>query len=98
MYKRLAGISTMKRKCVRSLMYSWLQNQQMADRGFAIEEELALQGAKLTIPASTWGKKQLLQKDVELSDMQMSAFSRGTYCRFFLKIDTSFYNPVFQLL
>ena len=39
----------------------------MADRGFAIEEELALQGAKLTIPASTKGKKQLSQKDVELS-------------------------------
>ena len=31
----------------------------MADRGFLIEEELALQGAKLTIPAFTKGKKQL---------------------------------------
>lgn len=39
----------------------------MADRGFLIEEELALQGAKLTIPAFTKGKKQLSQKDVELS-------------------------------
>ena len=39
----------------------------MADRGFAIEEKLALQGAKLIIPASTRGKKQLSQKDVELS-------------------------------
>ena len=38
----------------------------MADRGFLIEE-LALQEAKLTIPAFTKGKKQLSQKDVELS-------------------------------
>ena len=32
-------------------------DEVMADRGFAIEEELALQRAKLTIPASTRGKK-----------------------------------------
>ena len=39
----------------------------MADRGFLIQEDLALQGAKLTIPAFTKGKPQLSQKDVELS-------------------------------
>lgn len=39
----------------------------MADRGFPIEEELALQGAKLRIPAFTKGKKQLSQKEVEIS-------------------------------
>ena len=38
----------------------------MVNQGFVIEE-LALQGAKLTIPTSTKGKKQLSQKDIELS-------------------------------
>ena len=39
----------------------------MADGGFTVEEEFAIQGAKWTLPASTKGKKQLSQKDVELS-------------------------------
>lgn len=39
----------------------------MADRGFIIEEDVALQGARLTVPAFTKGKQQLSQKDVELS-------------------------------
>ena len=42
-----------------------LTDEIMADQGFGIEE-LALQGTKLTIPASTKGKKQLSHKDVEL--------------------------------
>ena len=39
----------------------------MADRGFTIEEDLQIQGAKLEIPAFTRGKKQLSQKEVEYS-------------------------------
>ena len=39
----------------------------MADRGFLIQEDVALRGAKLTIPAFTKGKPQLSQKDVELT-------------------------------
>ncbi|CAN7985945.1 unnamed protein product [Ixodes pacificus] len=39
----------------------------MADRGFPIEELLALCGASLLIPASTRGKPQLSRKDVEIS-------------------------------
>lgn len=36
----------------------------MADRGFNIKDELAIQGVKLIIPAYTRGKRQL-SKDVE---------------------------------
>lgn len=44
----------------------------LADRGFTVEEDLAIHGAKLEIPAFTRGKKQLSQKDVETSQ-QLSA-------------------------
>jgi hypothetical protein len=44
----------------------------LADRGFTIEEDVALCGAKLEIPAFTRGKKQLSQSDVEKSK-QLSA-------------------------
>ena len=39
----------------------------LADRGFNIEEDLAVHGARLVIPAFTRGKKQLTQREVELS-------------------------------
>lgn len=39
----------------------------LADRGFLIQEELAVRGASLAIPAFTKGKKQLPQKEVENS-------------------------------
>lgn len=39
----------------------------MADRGFDVEEDLSIYGAKLAIPASTRGKSQLSQKDVQCS-------------------------------
>lgn len=39
----------------------------MADRGFAITESIALQQAKLVIPAFTKGKTQLDPVDVELT-------------------------------
>lgn len=39
----------------------------MADRGFHIAELLALRGASVIIPASTCGKPQPSQKDVEMS-------------------------------
>ena len=42
-------------------------DEVMANRDFPIEEKLVLQGAKLTIPASPKGNKQLSQKDIELS-------------------------------
>jgi hypothetical protein len=45
----------------------------MADRGFLIEEELAVRGVTLAIPAFTKGKKQFSRKDVEKS-RQMSRF------------------------
>ena len=44
----------------------------LADRGFTIEEDVALCGAKLEIPAFTRGKKQLSQYNVEKSK-QLSA-------------------------
>ena len=44
----------------------------LADRGFTIEEDVALCGAKLEIPAFTRGKRQLTQKEVEKSK-QLSA-------------------------
>ena len=44
----------------------------LADRGFTVEEDIAIHGAKLEIPAFTRGKKQLSQKDVEISQ-QLSA-------------------------
>ena len=37
----------------------------LADRGFDIDECVALQGAKLFIPAFTRGKDQLTAKDVQ---------------------------------
>ncbi len=37
----------------------------LADRGFLIEEELAIRGAKLAIPPFARGKKQFSQKEVE---------------------------------
>ena len=39
----------------------------LADRGFTVSEDIALQGARLEIPAFTRGKKQLSQQDVEMS-------------------------------
>jgi hypothetical protein len=39
----------------------------MSDRGFLIEEELAVRGVTLAIPAFTKGKKQFSRKDVEKS-------------------------------
>ena len=39
----------------------------LADRGFDISEELALQGATLAIPPLTKGKLQLSQREVEES-------------------------------
>ena len=39
----------------------------LADRGFLIEDELAIRGAKLAIPAFTKGKLQLSQEEVEKS-------------------------------
>ena len=44
----------------------------LADRGFTIEEDVALCDAKLEIPAFTRGKKQLSQYNVEKSK-QLSA-------------------------
>ena len=43
-----------------------------ADHGFIVEEDLAIHGAKLEIPAFTRGKKQLSQKVVKTSQ-QVSA-------------------------
>ena len=40
-------------------------DQVMADRGFNIEEDLAMCGAKLLIPAFTRGKQQLTAREVE---------------------------------
>ena len=39
----------------------------LVDRGFTIEEGLAVNGAKLEIPAFMHGKTQLSQRDVDLS-------------------------------
>ena len=39
----------------------------MADRGFNIDEDLAVRGAKLVIPAFTRGKEQLSREEVEKS-------------------------------
>lgn len=39
----------------------------IADRGFAISEDIAIQGAHLEIPAFTRGKKQLSQEEMETS-------------------------------
>ena len=39
----------------------------LADRGFTIDEDVILHGAKLEIPAFTRGKKQLSQEEVERS-------------------------------
>lgn len=43
------------------------RDKVMADRGFAITESIALQQAKLVIPAFTKGKTQLDPVDVELT-------------------------------
>ncbi len=42
-------------------------NVVLADRGFTIESDLAIYGAKLEIPAFTRGKNQLSQREVEYS-------------------------------
>ena len=39
----------------------------MADRGFKVNDDLAVRGAGLLIPAFTKGKTQLSQEDVEYS-------------------------------
>ena len=39
----------------------------LADRGFTIEDDIAVYGAKLIIPSFTRGKKQLSLEDVERS-------------------------------
>lgn len=39
----------------------------LADRGFTIRDDVGVHGAKLQIPAFTRGKKQLPQRDVEMS-------------------------------
>ena len=51
-------------------------DEAMADQGSAIEKELAFQGAKLTIPASTRGKKQVSQRTWNCQDrLQMSTYT-----------------------
>uniref|UniRef100_UPI00358FB443 uncharacterized protein n=1 Tax=Myxine glutinosa TaxID=7769 RepID=UPI00358FB443 len=42
-------------------------DQVLADRGFLIEEELAIRGARVAIPSFTRGKRQLTMKEVEMS-------------------------------
>ena len=42
-------------------------NVVLADRGFTIESDLAVYGAKLEIPSFTRGKSQLSQREVEYS-------------------------------
>ena len=44
----------------------------LGDRGFTIEEDVAVYGAKLEIPSFTRGKRQLSQREVETSQ-QLSA-------------------------
>ena len=39
----------------------------LADRGFTVNDDIRLHGAKLEIPACTRGKVQLTQRDVEVS-------------------------------
>ena len=39
----------------------------LADHRFTVLEDIALQGARLEIPAFTRGKKQLSKQDVEMS-------------------------------
>lgn len=39
----------------------------LADRGFTIRDDISVHGATLEIPAFTRGKKQLSQRDVEMS-------------------------------
>ena len=39
----------------------------LADRGFTVNDDIRLHGAKLEIPAFTRGKVQLTQRDVEVS-------------------------------
>ena len=47
----------------------------LADHGFTVEEDLAIHGAKLEIPAFTCRKKQLSQKDVETSQQLYQLFT-----------------------
>ena len=39
----------------------------LADRGFNVRDDLAIRQVKLEMPASTKGKQQLSQEDVEMS-------------------------------
>ena len=51
-----------------SNFFSYLEpGDVLADRGFTIADDVAVHGAKLEIPAFTRGKKQLTQREVELS-------------------------------
>ena len=39
----------------------------LADRGFLIEDDMAIRGVKLVIPVFTKGQQQLSKREVELS-------------------------------
>ena len=52
---------------ISSTLARMVRDTVLADRGFTIADDLAIHCVKLEIPAITWGKGQLSQKDVELS-------------------------------
>ena len=58
-----------KQLTLESNFFSYLEpgDVVLADRGFTIADNVAVHGAKLEIPAFTRGKKQLTQREVELS-------------------------------
>ena len=58
-----------KQLTLESNFFSYLEpgDVVLADRGFTIADDVAVNGAKLEIPAFTRGKKQLTQREFELS-------------------------------
>ena len=58
-----------KQLTLESNFFSYLEpgDVVLADRGFTIADDVAVHGAKLEIPAFTRRKKQLIQREVELS-------------------------------
>ena len=57
-----------KQMTLESNFFSYLEpGDVLADCGFTIADDVAVHGAKLEIPAFTRGKKQLTQREVELS-------------------------------
>ena len=57
-----------KQLTLESNFFSYLEpDVVLADRGFTIADDVAVHGAKLEIPAFTQRKKQLTQREVELS-------------------------------